>query len=202
VDDLIADLLHWRSLYVSGRMHKPVDTLLQSSPVAAAQRQNLNAALAVALLTIERESFSEEELFLAVAGISYRGDMRMRLGGENANKVVNIVRPNLRAFVELYRPLLEQDKLLRWNGSEGRFWQPRDLTRRQQLIARLPPSISATLNVLAKNESETIATLDEQLARIVARSSWTQSMKGLFSGGLVPSISYAAHKLKKSYQRK
>jgi hypothetical protein len=48
---------------------------------------------------------SELELYVAIAGLSYRGDPRMLIA-ENPDKVVNMVSPNITHFRAIYSPLL------------------------------------------------------------------------------------------------
>ena len=84
------DLLTWRTLYVAGRLHKPVKVLESDPSLQAALNANLCAAVTASLLLLPQR-FTEEELFLNLAAISYTGDFRMVVG-EDKNKVANIVR--------------------------------------------------------------------------------------------------------------
>ena len=76
---------HTRSLYLAGRMHKPIVALRESERVRIAASYNTDAAVAFALLTLP-QTFSELELYAAVAGISYLGDPRIAAGAEPADK--------------------------------------------------------------------------------------------------------------------
>ena len=93
IDDLCQDLLQWDTLYLSGRMQKPIATLFDSTDgrVPIAEQANLSSALRASFLLLEEE-FSEEQLYNKMASLSYMGDFRMRVpGGENQNKIQNIV---------------------------------------------------------------------------------------------------------------
>lgn len=105
IDRLCKDLIDWDTLYVAGRMHKPVKILRDDARVRLANQVNLTEAVRVALLTLP-ENFTEEELFYRIAGISYQGDFRMVVG-ENPNKVKNIVSSQLENFHRLYFGLLD-----------------------------------------------------------------------------------------------
>ena len=85
--DLVTDLLDWETLYVAGRLHKPVNILEQGGEeeVGMALRQNLMSSLHTALLLLP-DTFTEEQLYLTLAGLSYTGDLRMIMG-EDKNKV-------------------------------------------------------------------------------------------------------------------
>ncbi|KAI3628464.1 hypothetical protein CBS14141_000167 [Malassezia furfur] len=87
------DLLQWDSLYLSGRMQKPVATLFDSTEgrVPLAEQANLASALRASFLLLP-ERFNERDLYTKMASLSYMGDFRMRVpGGENKNKIRNIV---------------------------------------------------------------------------------------------------------------
>lgn len=108
MDSLCEDLLDWKTIYVAGRMHKPVRIIRQDPRVLLANQVNLASVLRVALLSLPEE-FSEVELWEQVAGVSYMGDPRMSIpGGENPRKVQNIVRPQISRFRTLYQRLLAE----------------------------------------------------------------------------------------------
>ena len=83
------DLEEWETLYMAGRLQKPVKILRQDAKLALATKKNLENAIRAALLMLP-ERFTEEDLYLTIAGLSYSGDFRM-LVGENPHKVFNIV---------------------------------------------------------------------------------------------------------------
>lgn len=67
------DLLNWETLYLAGRMHKPVKILKDDARVRLAQQVNLASALRTALLLLPKD-FTEEELYLTISSISYKGN--------------------------------------------------------------------------------------------------------------------------------
>ncbi|GAA5823722.1 hypothetical protein JCM5353_008569 [Sporobolomyces roseus] len=105
VDALCRDMLDWETLYISGRTQKPVKILSDDARVRLANQVNLASALRTSLLLLP-ESFTEVELFETIAGLSYQGDFRMKVG-ENPHKVRNIVAAQLPAFRSLYGGLLK-----------------------------------------------------------------------------------------------
>ena len=49
VDNLCSDLLNWKSLYLSGRMHKPIRIIKDDARVRLTQQVNLTSAVRTAL---------------------------------------------------------------------------------------------------------------------------------------------------------
>ena len=111
LDTLAQDLSGWNTLYLAGRLQKPVKILRDDARIRLANQYNLLAALRTALLMLP-EKFTERQLYETVAGLSYMGDPRMlRIpgvgAGENPSKVSNIVGAQLPGFRQLYVPLIE-----------------------------------------------------------------------------------------------
>ena len=106
IDTLCTDLSEWTTLYLAGRLQKPVKILRDDPRVRLANQVNLLSALRTALLLLP-ENFTEKQLYSTIAGISYRGDVRMSLPAENMSKVDNIVSNQMPNFRRLYAPLIE-----------------------------------------------------------------------------------------------
>ncbi|KAI1386593.1 mitochondrial matrix Mmp37 [Hypoxylon trugodes] len=106
IDTLCRDLSEWDTLYLAGRLHKPVKILRDDPRVRLANQINLLSALRTALLLLP-PTFTEQELYATIAGISYLGDPRMAFPTENPKKVANIVNNNMLNFRRLYAPLVE-----------------------------------------------------------------------------------------------
>ena len=142
------DLLHWRSLYLSGRMHKPVLFLKPPcSEFMSAARANLRGALAAALLLLPSR-FQETELLGSICGISYAGDVRMGVG-ESWGKVSSIVQGQHGALTSLYAGTIaelqqESPGILTADGSVGAragfssFEQDLGLEARCKVLELLP----------------------------------------------------------------
>ncbi|MCL4135959.1 UNVERIFIED_CONTAM: hypothetical protein GTU68_060973 [Idotea baltica] len=107
-ENLISDLLDWETLYLSGRLHKPVNLLYKDDDeeLKTALKINLYAALHTALLLLP-ETFTEQNLYQTITGLSYSGDFRMAVG-EDRNKVRNIVGAQMSEFRKLYFPILKE----------------------------------------------------------------------------------------------
>ncbi|KAG6379310.1 mitochondrial matrix Mmp37-domain-containing protein [Boletus reticuloceps] len=101
VDTLCAGLLNWRTLYLAGRMHKPIRIIRDDARMRLTQQVNLASALRTALLMLPVQ-FTQHDLFSAIASISYAGDPRMLLPAENRGKVANMVARQEVQFRELY----------------------------------------------------------------------------------------------------
>ncbi len=113
--DFLHDLSCWRSVYVAGRLHKPVRFLsAPPAPIAAALQRNIAAASAAALLMLP-SSFNLQAMLHAIAGLSYTGDFRMAVG-ENPYKVSNIVTQNMHHFNALYFGSSRQQEALECMG--------------------------------------------------------------------------------------
>jgi translocator assembly and maintenance protein 41 len=146
LDTLCRDLSEWDTLYLAGRLQKPVKILRDDPRVRLANQINLMSALRTALLLLP-EKFHENELYAAVAGISYLGDPRMALPAENRNKVSNIVTHQMTNFRRLYAPLIQtlpnvefKTKVPDWQDPtrDTELVQDMEPSRRGNMVRRLP----------------------------------------------------------------
>ncbi|KAF3933282.1 hypothetical protein ABW20_dc0108812 [Dactylellina cionopaga] len=151
LDTFCRDLSDWDTLYLAGRMHKPVKILRDDARVRLANQANLLSALRVALLLLP-EQFTEQQLYHTIAGISYMGDPRMNLFTENPHKVANIVANQLPNFRRLYSPLVDTlPNLVFKNDPKNNvpkdtlLLQDMDPVRRGNMVRRLPKTFRKRL---------------------------------------------------------
>ncbi|KAJ4421302.1 Mitochondrial translocator assembly and maintenance protein 41 [Gnomoniopsis sp. IMI 355080] len=150
IDTLCRDLTEWDTLYLAGRLHKPVKILRDDPRVRLANQMNLLSALRTALLLLP-EKFTEMELYNTIAGISYLGDPRMTLPTENPQKVSNIVGNNFVNFYRLYDPLLQAlpnvsfDTKAKGKEFNRTIRQDMDPVRRGNMVRRLPKAFRSKL---------------------------------------------------------
>ena len=157
LDTLCRDLSQWNTLYLAGRLHKPVKILRDDPRVRLANQVNLISAIRTALLLLPPK-FTEQDLYKTVAGISYLGDPRMSLGAENLNKVGNIVKHQLPNFRRLYAPLIENLPNVSFQdprssspswvddpGTDANLEQDMDPTKRGNMVRRLPKAFREKL---------------------------------------------------------
>jgi translocator assembly and maintenance protein 41 len=223
-EDLLRDLTQWESLYLAGRLHKPTLPLLSPPDnFVSAQDQNLHAAVAAALLlsmpsssetTKDNNFCSWDSLYRSIASLSYTGDFRMQVGGEDPQKLNKLVQApgQLHRFQNMYRPILDsyeeagilsQKKLTTSPSSEyndgdnksfydnGIEWNASDPTTISYLCDHLPQ------NLLDQTASCSSNDIQKALSATVAPAARHQSFKGVFTLGFRRSIQYASAKLSK-----
>lgn len=229
ISDLIQDLENWTSLYLSGRMHKPIFPLTQEVPATLerAMQHNHEAALNVSLLlcsSLDDSSQSssidttirihEHELYNILTGLSYLGDFRMQVpGGENPHKVRNIVQGQMQDLSRMYAPMFDRSCAIRTYDPETRVLEI-DVSRETRAklyrdAKHFPSTVAQTLGLGQEDNQHILenlvqdhhsnVALREALGSIVRRSSQIQSLKGICTAGLVKSITYVQRKLSKTY---
>jgi translocator assembly and maintenance protein 41 len=176
-------------------------TLNPPDELIEAQNRNLESAVATALLLSPRQvetSISLPTFFSQIASLSYSGDFRMKVGGEDPRKISKLVNApgQLERFQSLYQPTLQlfQEKGILSQSTTHLDWNGNDLSSRKLLIESLPQ------NIVGKNNN--IDNLASILASIVAPAARNQSFKGVFTLGLKKSLKYASAKLQKGLLRK
>lgn len=135
-DTALEDIREWSTLYIAGRLQKPVKHLHGDEKLQQANDQNLENAFKVALLLLLSKSgrsiVNASQIYEKIALLSYMGDPRMAVGGENPNKVKNIVSKQADKFAQLYRPYLERAML---RGDLASCGDGYDLRMKHQSIA-------------------------------------------------------------------
>ncbi|KAK9466152.1 mitochondrial matrix Mmp37 [Lipomyces arxii] len=220
IDTICKDLLNWDTLYLSGRLHKPVKILRDDPRVRLANQRNLFSVIRTALLLLP-ERFTETELYTTIASLSYMGDPRMQVGAENPNKVANIVANQMQNFYRLYAPLIDTLPNVGIVGGHETdnvtLAQDMDPARRGNMVARLPASFKARLygqfnaTVTGIEYGQKCTEVDQKIAgdpeletkvrtaisKTVKWPSMAQSVKGLATAGVYKSWVYMREKIAK-----
>ena len=210
IDDFIQDLLEWNTLYIAGRLQKPVHTLKSTtnSLISESIDANYMSALNTSLLMLPH-IFTEEELYTKIAGLSYTGDLRMVVG-EDKDKVKNIVLPNKDKFQKLYQNIILRNKFICLNN--GVFEQDISLDAQFHLLQLLPKTLlqkisfyssavsSDDFKLLLKDRPNFQNVVIKSISSIVSSSSTPQTLKGVLTAGVHKSVLYSASKLFKMFK--
>ncbi|XP_057812009.1 uncharacterized protein LOC131026238 isoform X1 [Salvia miltiorrhiza] len=221
MNDLVQDILVWESFYLSGRLQKPVNVIVDNSEIEKLNFVNVKAAASAALLLLPSK-FSEEELYAKICSLSYMGDLRM-LFAEDRNKVKKIVQGQFKLFQKMYNPFIEEfaaQDLLRLSSSADQkvnLIQDCGLSTTCSLVSSLPlplrchtgmklgekkaidESGRAAQKVAIKKE-EAANYIRKILRRKVMVSSARQAVAGLLTVGAVHGVKYVGSKMKKAWR--
>ncbi|XP_049622263.1 phosphatidate cytidylyltransferase, mitochondrial isoform X2 [Suncus etruscus] len=186
----------------------------ENAVLRSALDKNLRSAVSAAFLMLP-ESFSEEDLFTQIAGLSYSGDFRMVIG-EDKSKVSNIVKPNIGHFRELYGSILQQHPQVVYKMQQGRLEIDKSPEGQFTQLMTLPKTLQQRINHLMdppgrnRDVEETLFQVAHDpdcgdvvylgLAAIVRPSSMKQSAKGIITAGIKKSLIYSSLKLHKMWK--
>jgi len=207
------DLYNWETLYIAGRMQKPVLTLVENNDIEKAKQSNLKNALKMAILSLpyHQTEINEKDLFLIIAGFSYQGDFRMKFG-ENPNKVKNIVDKQIKEFHQLYTKIMLEDEDIKlvvqpkgenkWKiNSAERILLLKDLP--SNLVTHLLSTYSQQVNPITdvkeiSTEKDLADVINGSIGNIIKGPALTQSIKGIVTAGIFKSTIYSMEKIRKS----
>ena len=213
----LLDLSEWHSLYFAGRLQKPVNFIIDNDPMMKFLNQyNLKNAMTIAIFLINSPQFTERELYEQITKLSYLGDFRMYIGGENPNKAKNIVSKQFHHFKKLYEPILKHFihknyLIILDNDSVNRTFKTNlNPNSRIRLISCLPLKFRQQLYGRYYEKSIKEIVKDDKLAmnltKIISRtiiiSSIKQGIRGFLTAGLWNSIKYAIAKQLKYWKSK
>ncbi|DBB04767.1 hypothetical protein WJX82_007058 [Trebouxia sp. C0006] len=220
---LYDDLHHWDSLYIAGRMQKPVLMLKDYAKLPIARKNNLDAAFTLALLLLP-EQFSLQDLYAKICGVSYIGDVRMGFA-EDSRKIERIASGSAEGLALMYNKRLQgaaadTAKLVSRPGDS--FRQELSDRSRVDLISTLPlgvlqrlasatqpfdfrsrcddPEVAQHVAEATVNTGTHEQLLRAAVAAIVRPSSRRQAWAGLFMAGGKRSASYLFQKVRKAYR--
>ncbi|KAJ1673911.1 Mitochondrial translocator assembly and maintenance protein 41 [Spiromyces aspiralis] len=223
VKNLSEDLLNWKTLYLAGRMQKPTLVVRDDPFIRVCGQVNLANAVRVALLMLPK-NFTETELFTTIAGISYTGDARMMVGGENPNKVQNIVAGQLPILRQSYASIIEGLPNLEYIANDV-LQQDMTPEARAAMFRKLPRSMYESLVMqyrrsggqvpvgqIGQSESQAEVEMTEAIVKderipqfthkalesIISRPALTQSLKGILTAGVIKSYHYVMEKRRKA----
>ena len=212
--DLMDDLNDWKYLYLAGRLHKPTLSLMQDVEIREAQQErNLPAAVCASLLLMQSNGLGDhddhkgddllvscDQVFQQIAKLSYSGDPRVSLGGEDPNKIRKLVHGpgQFGRFLDLYRPILRDlsnegllsvvEKNDSNSGSNSSIpqiqWNPQEAN--DALWKKLPGPLQSNDRGLAV-----------ALRQTVFYSASCQMIKGILTAGVTRSTRYVFAKLSK-----
>lgn len=190
IDQTLIDICEWSNLYLAGRLQKPVKYLKQDDNLLQSLNQyNLRSATMLSLLLTKTNTVYEKQLYETISLISYMGDLRMFIGGENPNKVKNIVSKQFGKFQKLYGPIIKSlieakliepiktdSQLIETTGSQPESTEPEttnrqfhlqlDTLKRSEIINQLPLQFRRKL-YLRYREVYPQQFLEDQLAQAV-----------------------------------
>lgn len=163
---LIDDLEHWRSLYASGRMHKPVQPLQEvPTDLMHAMHSNLRSAVRASLLLLPSR-FDDAELYSHICGLSYSGDVRMGVG-ESLLKPLDIADGQRAALAGLYAQSLAGEATLTPCVGNA-LTQDVSLAARQQTLSLLPSNVQrGLLQELAPSAGATLSSVRDSTVGVV-----------------------------------
>jgi len=216
---LLDDLNEWRSLYIAGRLHKPIHILKHNESIENAISLNKEYAIRTALLLIPK-LFDEFDLFTKIASLSYTGDPRM-IVGENPKKVVNLVTPIIPLYRKEYEHALTKiateieintltkvsslsktlDTSVKSDNNYKMYSQSMTSDSRWRLCENLPSTMRSVLlmNRRTIGSPPKKHAVRSAVSAIVYRAAVSQSVKGIVTAGMVKGSTYLLSKIAKKF---
>ena len=186
--DLLRTMRTWESLYLPGRLHKPiaiidsVDKVTRSDFEDALLLNRLNALRLAALLS--PAPCTASDLIERVIGLSYLGDVRMGVA-ERPDKVRAILEGQREELDLIYMPLMPKAGLVETE---------RGYCANDMVIDSLPQILSSDL---PKQRADYQRELVRRVCFLNARDSVMQAAKGLLTNPISKTTLYTLRKVRK-----
>lgn len=195
--DLERYLDTWESFYLPGRFQKTILPIIESKKIAKINGKNRESALFTALLTLpdKEEKYKLIDVYTQICGLSYLGDTRMKFA-ENPRKVLNIVEGSYDIFKDIYKI---ENAYFKTNKKDEITV---DYDKLMKDINKLPKCLLDYLGDLEKLDRNSIREkILAYFTELNKNESSKQTIKGLYSNGLVRSINYASKKVLKKIKK-
>lgn len=190
--DLENYLNTWESFYLPGRFQKRVLPIIESKKITKINEKNRESVLFTALLTLPKEKSKLIDIYTQICGLSYLGDTRMKFA-ENPRKVLNIVEGSYESLKDIYGTCNAYFKTNKKDEISVNYSQLKEN------IEKLPKCLLGSLGENIQNQD--IATIREKIlayfTELNKKESSTQTIKGIYTNGIVRSIKYASKKVLK-----
>lgn len=194
--DLEKYLNNWESFYLPGRFQKTILPIIESKKIDKANEKNRESVLFTALLTLPEDKTKLIDVYTQICGLSYLGDTRMKFA-ENPRKVLNIVEGSYDIFKDIYGTGNDYFK------SNKKEEITVDYKKLMKDIKKLPKCLLEYLGDDVENVDRNI--ISERIlayfTELNKNESSKQTIKGLYSNGLVRSINYAYKKVLKKIKK-
>ncbi|MDD2377742.1 MAG: hypothetical protein PHD10_03280 [Bacilli bacterium] len=199
-NNLIEDLVTWKNGYLAGRLQKAVQLIKSDNLLDKAIKLNQENALKVALLLLENDQNSLNDLYYKICSLSYNGDIRMYAKMEDPNKVSNITKGSFDELHEIYSSI-DNDY---YYVSNGKIMINKDLLI--QDADKLPSSLYHYLvkhnydfDHLSMDQLTSLQKLiKEYIRKTNLKTSIVQPIKGICLNGIDKTLQYSKHKHQKS----
>ena len=194
--DLEKYLDTWESFYLPGRFQKTILPIIESKNIEKMNKKNRESVLFTALLTLPEGKNKLIDVYTQICGLSYLGDTRMKFA-ENPRKVLNIVEGSFNIFKDIYGT---SNDYFKTNKKEEITI---DYKKLMKDINKLPKCLLEYLKEDIKKQDiniirEKILTYFTELNK---NESSKQTIKGLYSNGIIRSIKYASQKVLKKIKK-
>lgn len=221
---VLHDLLEWNQLYIAGRLHKPVNFVKDDDAMIKFLNQfNLKNAMTLLVIMLGTQQlklaipkqFSERQLYEQITRLSYLGDFRMKVGGENPNKIKNIVEKQYDLFKQVYEPIIDyfihRGYLVIVENGANKMFRPNLLVNnRIQLVLNLPLGFRKQLYGMYQDklikeiakDSHLASNLERVVSRTIMALLMKQAIRGIFLAGLWNLVKYAWAKNAKYWKSK
>lgn len=200
--DVLDDLLNWKTFYIAGRFQKEMFTAIADPEIEKANEINKKNALTVALLLLDKENPTLDDLYQKICSLSYMGDNRNSFKAEDPNKIKKLASGSKDHFNKEYKDKTDLFVVNEDNTIDIDY--KKVFKSMKTLPAKLKERIESSCDEKKTNE-ENINNIREvivnYLTEVIKSSSFGQTRKGILTTGPANSISYAVAKLKKGRKK-